>query len=117
MDSKLSPNSSSLRRRYAQQGRRPFELTWPVAEHHEWIEGKLADWQTGLEKKKSRFLIGTGRTIYYKPLEEQTGLFKNFADSDATEPIFQQFANLYGMLGVPCMVTRRQRDEVISDAE
>jgi hypothetical protein len=92
-------------------------LTWPVAEHHEWIDAKLANWESGVDKKKGRFLVGSGPGRYYKPLEHATGLFRNFAEIDGTEAAFQQFANGSGMLGVSCMVARRKGDEIIGDAE
>ncbi len=77
----------------------PYEFEWRVPKDgYEWIEGQ------DVNQKKGIFLIerltsGVGFRRRYKPIEDETGLFRHFAQVNPTRDGILQFSNQHGSLG------------------
>jgi hypothetical protein len=83
----------------------PDTFRWTPAARHEWIDG--VDERTG---KPDRFLIEAekaGRTTSWQ--QPPGDLYQILADTDPTEDGVRQFADRFGVLGIPIPVGPRSR--------
>jgi hypothetical protein len=80
----------------------PFEFEWYVPKGgFQWVDGKALDSRQGKRQffLTNRITSGIPMQRPYKPLEDETGLFRQFVDTPSTQEGILQFANKYGLLG------------------
>jgi hypothetical protein len=80
--------------------RKAIEFFWQRHLHHEWIADGRPMNEPRAPKGKHLIASGIAGAEGYKPLENATGLFKNFSLLDPHETAIKAFAHKYGMLGI-----------------
>jgi hypothetical protein len=81
---------------------------WPVPASVDWHWGVPSSCGEEIDTRRSRtqVLVAHGANkSEYAPLREATGLFRNFAETEATADGIRSFALRYGMLGGSCSAT------------
>ncbi len=91
------------------QAEQTIEFVWPVARQgYEWITLSRPTPPIRGEPSQTRFLVErdtkTPRTIVQAPLRNFSGLFRTFADTDASEEGVVEFARTHGRLRNPPIV-------------
>jgi hypothetical protein len=98
---------------------KPIEFVWPRHQRHEWIDTQSIPMDG--PKKSGTFLVAAGDAAgdFYKPLENATGLFKNFGLLKLKKSAIQKFADKYGMLGIWKPVAGKQvaRGKIMTSGE